>query len=243
MKHSGTHWLRYLLSLAISKMYDLPIPQSIECEDYICMPQSKSRHPDIPRVVASHQIPSPILVLPLIRKLFTYPNCVLLVRDPRLSLVACYHKHKHEHGLSFSDFLRVRQDLLVKQTGKRKFVNDIWWLIRFMNSWARMMELHNSKITLIRYESLRENTLDNLTDALERLALPIPSVDILNWCIEQSSKANMAKNENQDSLRRVVREDELNPLSIFSIEDKEFFIQAFERNCRSSLGYDLYSGW
>lgn len=243
MKHSGTHWLRFLVSLVISKTYDLPMPQNIESEDYICMPQSQSRYSGIPRLVASHQIPSPILTLPVIRNTFAFPDCVLLVRDPRLSLVACYHKHKHEHGLSFSDFLHVRQDLLFKQTRKRKFVNDIWWLIRFINSWSRMIELHGPKITLIRYEALRENTLENLTESLRRLALPIPGNDILNWCIEESSKENMAKKEKQEGHRQVVRADDPNPLTIFSEADKRFFLEAFERNCRSTLGYDLYSGW
>ncbi|MFU8893844.1 MAG: sulfotransferase domain-containing protein [Luteolibacter sp.] len=243
MKHSGTHWLRFMISLALAKTHDLPTPESVECQDYTYMPQAKSTYRHIPRIVASHQIPSPILTVPLIQHMFPIPDCVLLVRDPRLSLVACYHKHKHEHSLSFSEFLRVRRDLLLKHTGKRKFVNDIWWLSRFINSWSRLMEQQPSKIELIRYESLRADPRANLIKVLNKFSIPTPPEDVLDWCIQQSSKENMAIKEEKNSQIRVVRKDEENPLAIFSSEDKEFFLQSFERNCRSSFGYDLHSGW
>ncbi|HEX5790643.1 MAG TPA: sulfotransferase domain-containing protein [Luteolibacter sp.] len=243
MKHSGTHWLRYLVSLVMSKAYSLPTPENVECQDYTYMPQARSKYPHIPRIVASHQIPSPLFTLPLIRDSFTFPDCLLLVRDPRHSLVACYHKHKHEHNLAFADFLRVRQDLLFKATGKRKFVNDIWWLSRFLNSWSVLLEQHPDKITLLRYEDLRSRTRDNLIVALKGLNLPVPDNEVLDWCIAESSKEKMAQKEDTARSFKVVRQDDSNPLSIFSADDKRFFLETFERNCRSSLGYDLHSGW
>lgn len=243
MKHSGTHWLRYLVSLVMSKAYNLPTPENVECQDYTYMPQAQSKYPHIPRIVASHQIPSPLFTLPLIRDSFTFPDCLLLVRDPRLSLVACYHKHKHEHRLSFTDFLHVRQDLLFKATGKRKFVNDIWWMCRFLNSWSVLLEQHPDKIALLRYEDLRKNTRDNLIAALEGLKLPVPDNEVLDWAIAESSKEKMAQREDTSRDFKVVRQDDANPLAIFTAEDKRFFLETFGRNCRSSLGYDLHSGW
>lgn len=77
MHQSGTHWLRNMLSLAMAKAFDLPEPEYIEDNDFICAPQAPSKYAHIPRIVSSHQIPSPLVTSRLALSLIKLPDYVL----------------------------------------------------------------------------------------------------------------------------------------------------------------------
>lgn len=243
MHQSGTHWLRNLLSLAMARAYNLPEPQYIQDNDFICAPQDASRYPQIPRIVSSHQIPTPLITNRIGLSLIKLPDYVLLVRDPRVVAASHYRRFEARYRIPFSEYLRANVALLRQHSKKRKFDKDIWWDIRFQNSWARMMQLRPGHIHLVHYEELRRDTANHLRAIMQFLNMPAIDDETLAWCISQSSKEAMSQKESPELAHKVVRQDDKNPLAIYSEEDKQFFIKAYRKYCKADFGYDFESGW
>lgn len=243
MHQSGTHWLRNMLSLAMAKVYDLPEPEYIQNNDFISSPQKPSKYPQIPRIVSSHQIPSPLITNTLAQLLITLPKYVLLVRDPRVIAASHYRKHEPKYKIPFSDFIRANVPALRLASKKRKFDKDIWWDLRFQNSWAKMLQLGPEKIHLVRYEDLRRNTPQHLRAIMQFLGMPNIDEATLDYCIQQSSKEVMAQKEAPDLSLKTVWQDNKNPLAIYSEDDKRFFLETYRKYCKADFGYDLEAGW
>ena len=241
MHNSGTHWVRYMIMLALKYHYDLPEINALTTIDDFFDPRIQPRYKHIPRIGSTHQIPNPLLTLPFIHKLTVWPNYLILVRDPRYSLVANYHKTKDAYQMSFSEYLRADVKLLRKRTGKKRFVTDICWILRFMNSWAHMIDNVPGETKVIKYEDLRKNTEEMLAMMLDFLQVPVTDKMIIARCVTESSKEKMSKIA--DQRRTVVRKDDPDPLAIYSESDKEFLIDTFDKFAFSTFGYDFRSGW
>lgn len=243
MHQSGTHWLRNMLSLAMARVYNLPEPEYIQNNDFISSPQMPSKYPQIPRIVSSHQIPSPLVSNRLALGLVKLPKYVLLVRDPRIIAVSHYRKHEPKYKVPFSVFLRADVAAMRKVSKKRKFDKDIWWDIRFLNSWSKMLRLMPGKIHLVRYEDMRKNTAGHLSEIMRFLGMPDIDEQTLDYCIRQSSKEVMAQKEAPDLMLKTVWQDNKNPLAAYSEDDKRFFLEAYRKYCKDDFGYDLEAGW
>ncbi len=243
MHQSGTHWLRNMLSMAMSRVYKLPAPEYIQNNDFISSPQKASKYPQIPRIVSSHQIPSPLITNRVAQAFIQLPDYVLLMRDPRVIAASHYRRFETRYCIAFSDYLRADVKLLRQNSTKRKFDKDIWWDIRFQNSWGEMMKLRPGRIHLIHYEDLRKETARHLREIMLFLKMPDIDDETLNWCIQQSSKETMAQKESPDTAHKVVRQDDKNPLAIYSDSDKQFFLETYRKYCNADFGYDLEAGW
>lgn len=243
MHQSGTHWLRNMLSLAMAKAYGLPVPEYTQSNDFISAPQKPSKYQHIPRIVGGHQIPTPLITNRLALSLIRLPDYVLLVRDPRFIIASHYRRFKAGYNIPFSDCLRANVELLQQVTGRRKFDKDIWWDIRFQNSWGRMLKLRPGHIHVVRYENLKSDTANSLRSVIDFLKLPDISNEIVAWCIQESSKENMAQKEAPYMALKVVQQDEASPLAIYSEEDKRFFLETYRKYCKADFGYDLEAGW
>jgi hypothetical protein len=176
-------------------------------------------------------------------RLLRMPNYVLLVRDPRVVLASHYKRFRHRYKISFGDYLRMRIDLARQAGGSRKFDKDIWWGIRFQNSWYAMWKARPEGVHVVRYEDLRNDTLRQLRQIVDYLGLQDISDSLLNLAIARSSKDLMASKEDQSKLDKVVRLDDENPLSLYSEEDKQYFLKVYRRHCKADFGYDLNAGW
>lgn len=243
MHQSGTHWLRNMLSLAMAKAYDLPEPKYIQDNDFICAPQDASKYKQIPRIVSSHQIPTPLITNHLALSWIKLPDYVLLMRDPRVIAASHYRRFEARYRIPFSEYLRANVQLLRQNSKKRKFDKDIWWDIRFQNSWGRMMQLRPGHIHLVHYEELRRDTANHLRAIMQFLRMPAIDEETLAWCIQQSSKDAMAQKESPELAHKVVRQDDKNPLAIYSDNDKRFFLETYRKYCKADFGYDLEAGW
>ena len=227
MHQSGTHWVKYILTSAIYHEKGFDQPTSIHDEDrFIGNPKSHRGRPGVPSITASHSIPHILLGSRLMHQVMTFPRYVILVRDIRASLVSNYEKWKPACG--FSEYLRgdVR--------GKR-FNSDIWWCIRFNNAWGRVLKNVPDKATLIRYESMKEDTYAEFSKLVDFMGLEI-SRESIEFAIRFSDKEAMAKRQNPDADDlQVVRKDNRPPEEWFSGEDMQFF----KETCRQYLKYDM----
>lgn len=242
LHQSGTHWLRHMLSVLMARLYSLPEPVYLQDSDFIMSPKQASKYPAIPRIVSSHTIASPALTNQFALSLFKLPRFVLLVRDPRVILPSHYQREKTRYKITFAEYLRADLGAL-RGAGRRRFDKDIWWDIRFQNSWAKMLALLPEKAHLVRYEDLRQDTVKRLHAVAHFLGLPEADIDTLTYTIAQSSKEAMSQKEAPGKKYTVVRQDDSNPLAIYSEDDKRFFLETYRKYCKADFGYDLEAGW
>lgn len=231
MHQAGTHWVRNLVTHIIAHEYGLPVPDNIRSNALVGGPNRIPSHHG-PKIVQSHKIPGPLFTLPIWRDFLKFPRYLVLIRDPRISTASHYKKHGKGSPKSFSEFLR-------NKGGDDHFTKDIWDDIRFLNTWIPLAKTWPSHVRLVRYEDLRANTFDTLKLVTEFLDIPIRRANTLEWSIEQCSKESMSIREDSSRRFRVVRPDETSPLSIYSIEDKAYFLDVYRRHLKTDIPYDL----
>ncbi len=231
MHQAGTHWLRNLVTHVIAREYNLPIPNNIRSNAVVGGPNKIPAHHG-PKIVQSHKIPGPLFSLPVWRSFMRFPKYIALIRDPRTSTASHYKKHGKESPKSFSAFLR-------NKGGDDHFMKDIWDDIRFLNTWIPLARAWPSHVLVVRYEDLRTNTADTLNEIVKFLGIPLRQADTLSWSIEQCSKESMSNREDASRRFKVVRPDEVSPLSIYSVEDKAYFLDVYRRHLKTDIPYDL----
>lgn len=101
LHQSGTHWLRHMLSLLMARLYNLPEPAHLQDSNFILSPKQASKYLQIPRIVSSHAIASPLLTNRLALSFVHLPKYILLVRDPRVILVSHYEREKKRYKVAF----------------------------------------------------------------------------------------------------------------------------------------------
>ncbi len=243
LHQSGTHWLRHMLSVYLAKSYDLPEPALLYDSDFVMSPKQPAKYPHIPRIVSSHSVASPAIANAVVLPLLRLPKFILLVRDPRIVLSSHYEREKNRYGIAFSDYLRANTRALRKIGRRKRFDKDIWWDIRFQNSWYKILSLQPERTLLVRYEDMQAKPEQKLLEVIRFLDLPVQDPAVVNHAVQQSSKEAMAKKELANKRYKVVRQDNKDPLAIYSEDDKRFFLEAYRKFCKADFGYDLEAGW
>jgi hypothetical protein len=168
----------------------------------------------------------------LLRGTLRYPKYLVLIRDPRVMLASHYKKRKKDSAWSFSDYLRSTQKT-------RQFRKNIWWDLRFLNTWIPLAQSWPDQILVVRYEDLRRDTLGELKKIVDHFGIQVNDPDTLAWCVAQCSKEAMSQKEAGERTHRVVREDEKDPLAIYSAEDRKFFNDTYRHYLKADIGYKL----
>lgn len=232
MHQSGTHWLKYMLASAISAEYKLPMPKYNHANEIIRGYKEPQIYPNIPRIGHSHSIPSPLFKSDLLRSIIKHPPYVVLVRDIRDSLISCYEKWKSRYDCDFSEYLRGD----VK--GIRFRQNDIWWCIRFLNTWGSVIKKHPQTTLVVRYEDLRLDPACHLNRINNFMALKLGR-DSIEFAISESTKDKMKdKNDPVQPIGAgVVRDDHAAEKEHFTAADKEFLKKVCARFLKHNFGY------
>lgn len=232
-KNSGTHWVKYIICLALAEHYGVAPPAYFNAEatnDFMGHPKKVRPQPGLPRLASSHGIPGFGYEWGLLRGADPMPPVALLVRDLRHVLISHYEKWKDTYEVDWATYLRGRM-------GKRGFRCDIWWYIRFLNRWGDALYARPSEVLVVRYENLRNRPAEIVAQVLAHFELQIPKETIAR-AVAASSKDAMADKADPDFPERIVdaREDRLE--DYFSGEDGTFFENTIERNLKHRFGYD-----
>ena len=150
-KNSGTHWLRFMLSCALAKQYDLPRPRYASGEQSNAIlghPRLPSVRPGMPRITSTHTVPSIICGWPWLAWVLPHPPVVVLVRDIKAAMASHYVKWRNHMAEPFPLYLRG-------DPSGRRYKADIWWYIRFFNRWGDLARANPNKILIVRYEDLQ----------------------------------------------------------------------------------------
>lgn len=227
MHQSGTHWLKYLLAVAIASEYRLPMPKYNHANDIIGGSKDPRLYAAAPRLASSHSIPHPLLRSSVFRAMLNLPRYVVLIRDIRSILVSNYEKWRNRYNCSFSEYLRG-------DIRGRRFNNDIWWCIRFMNAWGRLIENYPDEHLLVKYEDLTSDTLVQVNRINNFWNLGIRE-DYLRFAIQESTKDKMLLKHDPGRPAGEIRMKSKTFEEITTEDDWAFF----NHTCASYLDYEF----
>ena len=230
MHQSGTHWLKFMLANALAYHYGTPPPVYNHANDIIGGPHDPIVYPQLPRLIASHTIPHPVLSFPAIHRLCRLPRYVVLVRDLRAALASNFVKWQARYQVDFSEY--VRGDV-----SGRRYNSDLWWALRFMNTWGDVIARVPARVVLVRYEDLQRDPLHELTRVAAHFTLDLPTTALAHG-VAASDKVSMQ-----------ARDDPARPAGAVRIgtaaepdytEADQAFVTAVCRRClRHPCGYDF----
>ncbi len=149
-KNSGTHWLRFMLSHALAHRHGVDPPARSSgrlSEDFVGHPRWPSRHPDLPFIASSHNLPSIVFGWAWLRRLLGLPPIVVLVRDPKQAMLSHFVKWSGPLDLSMKDYI-------LRASTKRRQLANAWWYIDFFNRWGRIAASAPEAVLVVRYEDL-----------------------------------------------------------------------------------------
>lgn len=102
-----------------------------------------------------------------------------------------------------------------------------------------LAEAWPTNVHVVRYADLRVDTPTILNEILDFFGIRLKQEDSLEWSINQCSKEKTSRQEAPQSTTKVVRADKKDPLAIYSLEDKAYFLDIFRRHLKSQIPYDL----
>jgi hypothetical protein len=202
-QHSGTHWIKWMLSYAIAKEYGVVPPRfynNASSNEVIGHPKHK-RPADwpAPRIASSHTIAPYALEWDWLRAMAPLPPYAVVVRDIRDVLVSNYEKWKTKYDVPFAEY--VKGDPL-----GRKYNCDVWWYIRFLNRWGAVHARYPRETLVLRYEDFRTDTRANLVKILDHFGVTL-SREAVDAGVLAGSKEFMAQHHNPDVQVYGVRAD------------------------------------
>ncbi|MBE7159521.1 MAG: sulfotransferase domain-containing protein [Rhodospirillales bacterium] len=233
-QHSGTHWIKWMLSHAIAHHYDVPPPRYINnssSNELVGHPRHTRPYPQLPRVASSHTIPPYALQWRWMRRLRRLPPYAVVVRDVRDLLISNYEKWRATYDVPFSRYV----------TGDpwgRTYVCDVWWYIRFANRWGEVAQRHQRETLVLSYEGFRRDPLGNLRRLCRHFRLPLTDAD-LDAGVAVGSKDVMARHQDPSVAERPVRPDGQGDTR-FSQEDLAVLGGILRRHLRHDFGYGYF---
>lgn len=193
-QHSGTHWIKWMLSYALAAEYGVTPPKfynNASSNEVIGHPKHK-RPADwpVPRIASSHTIAPYELEWGWLRAMAPLPPYGVVVRDIRDVLVSNYEKWKAKYDVPFADY--VKGDPLGKA-----FNCDVWWYIRFMNRWGAVQARYPDETLVLKYEDFRADPRASLVRLLAQFGVTLSDASI-DAGVAAGSKDFMARHHNPD---------------------------------------------
>ena len=227
MQQAGEHWTRYMLSLILAKLHDLPPPSHLEDVSIVGRPI----YPQIPQILIIHgTIPHYLFRSRTFFRLLHLPRHLILVRDIRDTLVAHYEKRKDRYNVDFSTYLRGDP----RGTTYRP---NIWTRIRFLNGWGAVAERQPENVAVLKYEDIVADTRGRLAQVCDHFNIDGVTPDLLDEVVAAASKAEMRKLPNPKGKLFVIRTDPRPTDEWYSDEDRRFVAEVCRRHLKYTFGY------
>ncbi len=230
-QHSGTHWIKWMLSNALAHHYQVPPPRYFDnpsSNDLVGHPKHPRLHPCAPRLASAHSIAPHALGWDWVRRAAPLPPYVVVVRDIRDVLVSNYEKWRDTYGVSFSDYV-------AGDPRGRAYVCDIWWYIRFKNRWGAIAQRYPDATLVLRYEDFQADRVGALRQVADHFDLPLTMADLAHGAAT-GSKAYMARHRDPAVIQRAVRPDGVGEARL-SEADHRVVRDILGRHLKHDFGY------
>ncbi|MFC6198025.1 sulfotransferase domain-containing protein [Ponticaulis profundi] len=233
-KNSGTHWIKYMLSVALADTYCVPPPKYFSeaaTQDYIGSPKHTSPHEALPKLAFAHTIPHRLMDVQLLQNAFNLPPYVLQVRHPMQILASHFAKWNYQLQTDWMTYLKG-------DPSGEAYRCDLYWLARFWNRWGELQAKYPEKILRIHYEGVQADTRGSLQAISDhwKIGLKPESIEL---AIQEGTKEAMAKKVDPAAEKNVLqkRADRLEDL--FSGEALTLYQDIVGEYFEYDLGYDL----
>ncbi|MEM6901144.1 MAG: sulfotransferase domain-containing protein [Pseudomonadota bacterium] len=233
-KNSGTHWIKYMLAVALADHHGVPEPQYFSeqaVRPYIGWPKDKPTFPELPRLAFSHTIPHRLMDWAIARQHAGLPKYVLAIRHPMAILASHYAKWSHELDVDWITFLKG------DPSGQR-YRCDIYWLARFWNRWGELVHKDPSRFLIVKYENTREDPEAALRQVSKHWQLHLADAAI-ETALLSGSKDAMAKKTDPHAEINVLQNREERLEDQFSGESMDLYQSMAANLFANNLGYDL----
>lgn len=233
-KNSGTHWIKYMLAVALADTYGVPRPAYFSenaVRPYIGWPKDPAVHPALPRLAFSHTIPHHLADLDGAWALAGLPNYALCVRHPMAILASHHAKWSRQLGVDWLEYLKG------DPSGAR-YRCDIYWLARFWNRWGAIARRRPGSVLTMRYEESLADPRGALLAISEHWGVRLDPAAI-EAALEAGTKDAMAEKVDPAGEANVLqrRPDDLSEL--FSGPALDLYLARVDQVFRETLGYDL----
>ncbi|MDB5461337.1 MAG: hypothetical protein JWO72_3078 [Caulobacteraceae bacterium] len=233
-QHSGTHWIKWMLSHALAHRYGVEPPRyfnNASSNELIGHPKHPRRHPHLPRIASSHSIPPYALQWRWLRSLRRPPPYAVVVRDVRDLMISNYEKWRREYDVPFSRYV-------AGDPRGKAYVCDAWWYVRFANQWGAIAERYPEQTLVLRYEDFRRDPLENLRALARHFRLDLTDAD-LKAGIAVGSKEVMARHQDPGVDEKPVRPDGAGDTR-FSPADLAVLGAILDRHLKHDFGYAYF---
>jgi len=234
-QHSGTHWIKWMLSHAIAAQYGVEPPRyfnNASSNEIIGHPKHRRVHGDLPRIASSHSIPPYALDRRWVRALLPVPPYGVVVRNIRDVMISNYEKwrgtDRKTYDVPFSRY--VAGD----PTGKA-YVCDVWWYVHFLNRWGEVASRFPAETLVIRYEDFQADRRAALERLARHLGLTL-SAAALDAGAAAGAKDVMAGHQDPNIDEKPLRMDGVKAAT-FSDADEAMLRGILDRNLRHDFGY------
>lgn len=235
-KNSGTHWVKYMLAVALAETHGLPHPQYFSenaVRPYIGWPKDKATFSQLPRLAFSHTIPHRLMDWAWARRAAGLPRYVLAVRHPMAILASHYAKWHHDLQVDWPTYL-------AGDPAGQQYRCDIFWLARFWNRWGELMQRDPARFLVVRYEETRSTaraTLETIAGHWD-IRLSPAAIDL---ALKAGTKEAMARKVDPDAERNVLQNRTETLQSRFSDDNLVIYNSLVSALFKYDLGYDLYT--
>ncbi len=232
-QHSGTHWIKWMLSHALAHHHGLEPPlyfdnASASSNDFIGHPKLPRRYPDLPRLATSHSRPPYAMQWSWLRHLLKLPPYALVVRDIRSVLISNYEKWRDRYAVPFSEYLKG-------DPWDNKYITDVWNYMHFLNRWGEIAGRYPAETLVLKYEDFQADPVAALARLSRHFGLNLTAAD-LEAGAAAGAKEVMAKHQDPAVAERALRPDGQGETR-FSDEDLALLKGILERNLRHDFGY------
>lgn len=233
-KNSGTHWVKYMLAIALAETYNVPRPKYFS-EDavrpYIGWPKDTATFDELPRLAFSHTIPHRLMDWGWARNLAGVPPYVLCIRHPMSILASHYAKWAYDIQVDWETYLRG------DPSGKR-YRCDLFWLARFWNRWGEVMKRDPARFHVARYEETKLDPRSQLHLIAGHWNLSL-SQNSIQEALLAGTKEAMAEKVDPDAEPNVLQNRKTDIRDLFNGAAMDIYQQMAGDLFRFDLGYDL----
>lgn len=233
-KNSGTHWVKYMLSVALADTYGVDRPEYFSenaVRPYIGWPKDDPAYPQLPRLAFSHTIPHRLVDWSWARALAQLPPYALCIRHPMAILASHHAKWKYDIQVSWLDYLKG------DPAGSR-FRCDIYWIARFWNRWGDVDAAFPDSILKVHYEETERDPRATLEAIAAHWGVEL-APDAIEAALLAGTKEEMAKKTDPDGEPNVLQNRKQTLAELFSGEAMDIYAEHIADLFRHDLGYDL----
>lgn len=233
-KNSGTHWVKYMLAVALAETHGLPHPPFFSenaVRPYIGWPKDAVTFPELPRLAFSHTIPHRLADWSWSRNLAGLPNYVLCIRHPTAILASHHAKWAYDIQVDWLTYLKG-------DPAGSAYRCDLYWLARFWNRWGKISKAYPGTILTVHYEDTQADPRATL-EAIARhwqIALTPSAIEV---ALAAGTKDAMEAKTDPTAEPNVLQRRKQSLPDLFSGEALAVYKERVSTLFSFDLGYDL----